>query len=485
MSKHANVVRGFLAGIALCVALSSAADAILKDSIEAPIAYGALRVAVQPFIQAPRTQDNGKPSIQWDEDTVLGTNDAYARLQTMRALPDGSGRLAFNDIRGVLYLANADGSNVTAYLDLRDAVNHFADDRFPNGMGLLGFAFHPEFGTEGRPGFGKLYTAYGATATSGRAKYLADEAGSHHTVVAEWTTRNPDAATFSGTRREILRVGQFSTNHNVGNMAFNPAAQPGTPDYGALYISMGDGGGAFDPKDNGQDLSNPLAAILRIHPHAKGSRSYTIPVDNPFVDVPGAAPEIWAYGLRHVQHFSFASDGRLFLNDIGQNQIEEVHLGIPGANYGWNVREGTFATGKGVPDGQLQALYPLANRNDGFMYPIAQYDHDDVINAIGSGYLYEGSLIPELKGLYVFADLVQGRIYYSDFTKVGADGLATIEELRVVIDGQERPLNEVLAYKNTYGPIPRVDLRLGTDADGELYILTKGDGQIRKIVPVP
>ena len=466
-----------MAGVAL-------GNGILSNSIPAPIEPSSIVVAVEPFIQAPRTNDDGKPSIQWDENTELATNNAYARLQTMRALPDGSGRLAFNDIRGILYVADADGADVSVYLDLREHVEHFADDRFPNEMGLLGFAFHPDFGNEGRPGYGKLYLGYGVTSESGRARYLADEAGSHHTAIVEWTTRDPTASVFVGSRREILRIGQFSTNHNIGTFEFNPAAKRGTPDFGALYIAMGDGGGAFDPKDNGQDLSNPLAAILRINPLARGSRSYTIPADNPFVDVDGAAPEIWAYGLRHVQHFSFASDGRLFLNDIGQNQVEEVNLGIPGANYGWNVREGTFVTGKGTPDGQLQALYRLTDRNDGFIYPIAQYDHDDVMNAIGSGYLYEGSAIPELQGLYVFADLVRGRIFVSDFTKVDANGLATIEELGVVIDGEQRDLKDVLAYENTYGPIPRVDLRLGTDADGELYILTKGDGQIRKIVPV-
>ena len=474
--RTALLTGGLLATTSVC------AEAILTNSIPEPIRMGSVVVELEAFVQAPRTDDNGKPSIQWDENTQLATNNAYARLQTMRALPDGSGRLVFNDIRGVLYFADADGSNLSAYLDVREHLDHFADDRFPNEMGLMGFAFHPDFGNEGRPGFGKFYTGYSATAESGRAKFLATESGSHHTAIVEWTTRDPSAATFVGSRRELLRMGQFNTSHNVGMMGFNPAARRGTPDFGALYISMGDGGSAFDPKGNGQDLGSPLAAILRINPLPSGSRQYTIPADNPFVRTPGAAPEIWAYGLRHVQHFSFASDGRLFLNDIGQNQVEEVNLGIPGANYGWNVREGTFVTGAGRTDGQLQALYPLEDRGDGFMYPIIQYDHDDVMNAIGSGYLYEGSLIPELNGFYVFADLVQGRIFYSDLTQVNDHGLATIEELRVVLNGKEQPVKDVLAYENTYGPVPRVDLRLGTDAAGELYVLTKGDGQIRKLV---
>ena len=34
---------------------------------------------------------------------------------------------------------------------------------------------------------------------------------------------------------------------------------------------------------------------------------------------------------------------------------------------------------------------------------------------------------------------------------------------------------------NTYRPGLRVDARLGIDHDGELYLLTKGDGWIRKL----
>ena len=170
------------------------------------------------------------------------------------------------------------------------------------------------------------------------------------------------------------------------------------------------------------------------------------------------------------------------MNDIGQNQIEEVNIGIRGANYGWNVREGTFLTGAGVEGGSLPYLYPLVDQNDDFTYPVAQYDHDDLSNAIGAGFLYEGDAIPTLRGMYVFSDLVQGRLFYTDLSERNEQGLATILELRTRINGKNQALKEVLAYENTYAPIPRVDLRLGTDSEGEIYTLSKGDGKIRKIV---
>ena len=41
----------------------------------------------------------------------------------------------------------------------------------------------------------------------------------------------------------------------------------------------------------------------------------------------------------------------------------------------------------------------------------------------------------------------------------------------------------MVGYTNTYhADIPRVDLRMGMDAEGEIYLLTKGDGWIRKLV---
>ena len=59
-----------------------------------------------------------------------------------------------------------------------------------------------------------------------------------------------------------------------------------------------------------------------------------------------------------------------------------------------------------------------------------------------------------------------------------------ITEIRLVIDGREQDLVEAAGFPNTYGPGNRVDLRLGTDSTGELYLLTKGDGWVRKLVPI-
>ena len=450
------------------------AEEAIADPIPERIEKGDIVLAAVPLARAPRTTDPVRPAA---------TNNAHARIQVLRQLPDASGRLAFNDTRGILYLTDIDGRTPRVYLDLSKEGVDFSNAAFPNEAGFMGFAFHPEFAQEGRPGYGKLYTAYSATPASGTADYLEASANVQESVVREWTTTNPSAWAFSGASRVLLRVGQFAGNHNVGALAFHPTANPGDADYGLLYIGFGDGGSAHDPLDYGQSLAEPLGAIVRIDPLAtEAGASYGIPPDNPLVAVEGAAPEIWASGLRHPQQFSWDTlDGRMFISDIGQNQIEEINLGVAGANYGWRLREGTFATGHAV-DRRLGPVYSRpATDPEPLAYPVAQYDHDEGF-AIGGGHVYRGASIPELVGKYVFTEFVRGRVLAFDAEGVVPGDPAPIREMRLAFDGVERDLVEVSGFPNTYNSTRRVDARLSVDAGGELYLLTKGDGRIRRLV---
>lgn len=172
----------------------------------------------------------------------------------------------------------------------------------------------------------------------------------------------------------------------------------------------------------------------------------------------------------------------MFINDIGGAKIEEINLGTAGGNYGWPLREGTFvARHHFVFSGLWADLFPFTPT---FIYPVAQYDHDEG-RAIGSGFVYQGKQIPELLEKYVFSDIVTGRIFYIDTHDLSPGEPTEIKELRLSFDGQERDLIDVVGL----GPDPtertrlRADARLGTDATGELYLLTKQDGWIRKLVP--
>lgn len=472
------VVTFFLMSISLSFGDHHAANKMptpLENPIPEKIQKGDIVVGVEKQFRLPRTEDASQAGR---------ATKAYARIQYMMPIGDGSGRLAVGDLRGPLYIAKQGGDAVELYLDHRDYDLSFDATMMPNETGLGGWAFHPEFSQKGKPGYGKFYTAISAVSGSGEADYLKDDAESHESVLLEWTADDHAAIPFKGSHREVFRIGQFAANHNIGTLAFNPNAEPGDADFGNLYFCLGDGGAAFDPMDYGQSLTAPHGAILRINPEANGDAAYQIPEDNPFVSRSDVAPEIWAYGLRHPQHFSWDQEGRMFIGDIGQNQMEEVNLGKAGANYGWRLREGTFSSGSGVEGIYVGPLYDIpADPSKNFVDPVAQYDHDEGM-AIASGFPYEGSAIPALQGKYIIAELVRGRLFYIDRENLEPGNPAEMKELRLEIEGQEQDLIDVVGYPNTYRNGPRADLRLGIDEDKELYLLTKGDGWVRKLVPV-
>ncbi len=461
----------------LCMASTGFAAEVLPEPLADPIPEkifkGDISVTAVEFLRLPQTLDSS---------AAPSTNNAYARIQYMQPIPDGSGRLVINDLRGVLYIYDEAHNTLDVLLDIRDGEYGFDDSMFPNETGLAGFAFHPQFGQPGRPGYGKFYTAFSASSHSGEADYLDDNSENHESVIREWTAIDASSNIFAGTSREIFRIGQFAQNHNIGTLAFNYSATPQDADYGLLFASLGDGGAANDPNENGQSLTVPMSSIIRIDPLNSDRRSsYAIPEDNPFVDVADAAAEIWAYGLRHPQHFSFDNDGTMYIADIGQNQIEEINIGVAGANYGWRLREGMFATAFGIGNVRPNPVYPKPIDDQEFTYPVLQFDHDEG-NAVSSVYVYRGSGIPELVGKVVFSDMVTGRVFYADSNGLEAGKPGLIQELRIRFDGREQNVADAVGFPNTYGRGNRAGLRLGMDADGELYLLTKGDGWVRKLI---
>jgi hypothetical protein len=256
---------------------------------------------------------------------------------------------------------------------------------------------------------------------------------------------------------------------------------------GYLYISLGDGGGANDTsaghgtQGNGQNINTILGSIVRIDPldpaltpdspnPASGNGAYRVPADNPFVGIEGV-DEIYAYGLRNPYRFSFdARSGALIVPDVGQNRVEEINFVRKGRNYGWNLKEGTFAFD---PAGVNIGL-PLDDPS--LTDPVVQYDHDDGL-AVVAGYTYYGTAAPELWGQYVCGDFSrqfstpEGRLFVAD--------LFTGEIQELLIGAAGRPLG--LFVKG-----------LGRDHDGEIYLLAStalgptGDtGVVMKIVTAP
>ena len=130
-------------------------------------------------------------------------------------------------------------------------------------------------------------------------------------------------------------------------------------------------------------------------------------------------------------------------------------------------------------------------------YPVIQYPHTaaDGGDAIAGGFVYRGSQIPALRGKLVFGDITTGRIWYAELADVLAadDGNpATVAPIHEMDAGLRRLVEDAYRARGGKGEaLPgaaavsgrgRVDMRFAVDNDGELYILTKSDGMIRKVV---
>jgi aldose sugar dehydrogenase len=94
---------------------------------------------------------------------------------------------------------------------------------------------------------------------------------------------------------------------------------------GLLYAGLGDRGRRADA----QRLDSAHGKILRMR------RDGTAPADNPFVDSPGAVPQIWTLGHRNVQGLAFAADGTLWATEHGPQGGDELNVIVKGRNYGW------------------------------------------------------------------------------------------------------------------------------------------------------
>ena len=349
--------------------------------------------------------------------------------------------------------------------------------------GLLGLAFHPNFASNGL-----FYTftsepASGHTpdfSTSATPRVPLDPANEieEQSVITEWRMVRPgrqSSAVDMGSARELMRIAKPQFNHNGGALAFGPD--------NLLYISLGDGGNANDegpghaPGGNGQSLAdgNLLGKILRINPLGRNSANgkYGIPADNPFVGKPGA-DEIYARGFRNPYRMSFDSrTGKLWVGDVGQNDIEEVDIVTRGGNYGWPIKEGTFLFDDGacLPDHHAFVYQNSPGSPAGLIDPIAQYDHVDGVGApetrvaIVGGFVYRGHKIDALKGRYVFGD------YSAEIGEAAAGHM-------FVLDAQNRVTELIAENRN---PLALAVLGWVQDHRGEIYLLANGTGTLNGV----
>jgi glucose/arabinose dehydrogenase len=421
--------------------------------------------------------------------TVPDFNGAPARMMLLSDEP-GTRRMFVNDMRGPLYTVSRDGKQVALYLDINAAEWNVRVNSQGSERGFQSFAFHPDFARRGAPGFGKFYTFTDTSNTEPAPDFVPGGGNNtHDMVLLEWTAKDPAAAAYDGgAPRELMRFEHPFANHNGGQIAFNPLAKSGTPEYGLLYIGSADGGSGGDPLDLSQNMSSAFGKMLRIDPLGTNSKNgkYGIPPGNPFVKDASALPEIYALGLRNPQRFTWdPRNGNLFVADIGQNTVEEVSLIRAGGNYGWNDWEGSYRFFS------RQGVHLENKRSDPKMiYPVVEYGQPDPLfmpnSAVTMGVVYRATEIKALTGLLLFGDNPSGEVFYINADKLPSGGQDPIRRVLFDDGGTPKTLLQLIKQKNEAQgrkPATRADLRFGSGANGEVFLLNKGDGTIRRLAP--
>lgn len=419
--------------------------------------------------------------------------DAAGQAPRMMHFVDepGTKRLFVNTMRGPIYSVSYDGKTVTEYIDINATAWGIPVQPQGSERGFQSFAFHPQFSRKGAPGHGKFYTYTDTSDTAPKPDFTSPGPNrTHDTVLIEWTAKDAAAATYDGgAPRVLFRVAQPFSNHNGGQVGFNPLVQPGSPEFGLLYVGSADGGSGGDPFNTAQNPGSLFGKILRIDPLGKNSANgqYGIPDSNPFVKKSDALGEIYASGVRNPQRFSWDSKtGRMFVADIGQNIVEEISPVTAGANLGWNKWEGSY-----LYAGRSGIDMSNPRGEPGLTWPVAEFDHRDPLfqrAAITGVYVYRQTAIKQLQNLLIFGDNPSGEIFYVHADKLPTDNPSAIHRILLNDKGTPKTLLQIIKEKNAEQgktPATRADLRFGLGPQGQIFLMNKRDGIIRLLVPDP
>jgi len=305
---------------------------------------------------------------------------------TMQFAPDG--RLFVCEQEGKVWIFK-NGTRLSApFLSINVTTEDYSE------AGLLGLAFDPNFSVNRY-----VYVYY-----TSAVPYT-------HNRVSRFTA-NGDIAV-AGSERVLFEMDGVpgAPLHNGGAIHFGAD--------GKLYIGVGDNHFSF----NSQSVENLLGKLLRIN------RDGSIPADNPFFDVATENNRaIWALGLRNPYEFAVHPvNGRIFVNDVGEDTWEEINDGVAGANYGWPGYEGLAAD--------------LDFRNPLFAYGHGMTGTNGCSITGGTFYSPATNQFPhELKDNYLFTDYCGGWIHRlaiaNGVTRFGfISGLTNPITLRVSADG--------------------------------------------------
>ncbi|MCX7665639.1 MAG: PQQ-dependent sugar dehydrogenase [Gemmataceae bacterium] len=359
-----------------------------------------LRTSAQSAKQAPEAKSKRVP---WTNSQVVGSPEppppfravaAFPKLKFkdplhLEAMPENN-RLVILEQQGKIYSFEnrPDIEKADLMLDCSQDLSTWQPSATEAFDALYGLTFDPKF-NENR----YVYICYVIRQKNG--KPLANGSRVSRFVVNKENPPKIDP------KSEKIILTFLGGGHNGGCLVFGPKD-------GYLYISTGDAESPNppDPLNTGQDLSDLLSSVLRIDVHnPPAGKAYGIPADNPFLNVPNARPEIWAYGFRNPWKMAFDREGGdLWLGDVGWEKWEMIHRVRKGYNGGWPIMEGPQPI---KPEGKLgpTPITPAA----------VAFPHTEAASITG-GFVYRGKKLKGLHGQYLCGDWMSRKFWSISFS---------------------------------------------------------------------
>ncbi|MEP2238632.1 MAG: PKD domain-containing protein [Maribacter sp.] len=334
--------------------------------------------------------------------------------------------------------------------------------------GFLGLSIHPDFGD----GLHNYFYVYYSTASNDTTLeeplgfYCGEEKFHGNYLVLERFEVNPATmAAVPNSKLTMIQRQLYNTTHRGGGMEFG--------NDGYLWLTTGDQAAYINAQQIDENLDGGVLRLdvdmiggttshapLRTLGNQAGEADefsglgYFIPNDNPFNDPSGAVfEEYFTLGHRNPHRMTKDSDtGIFYIGEVGEDSHEEINIvdpASPGLNYGWPLFEANVPYTPRTRAGDV-CLTELYN-NMPHTGPLVQFPRSEA-NAIIGGYVYRGQDYNDLTGSYICGDYgVGGEIWKVD-----------------------------IGVNNTYTSLgnftPGNMVSWGQDYDGELYILSQGDG---------
>lgn len=342
---------------------------------------------------------------------VVTVTDGLANPWGLTFLPDG--KMLVTERIGTMRIVNADGKKGPALAGLPEIVSRGQG-------GLLDVVAAPDFASSKR-----IYFSYSEPAADGKA---------NSTAVAH--------AVLAGDKLEqVTRIFSQqpkieSTAHFGSRIVFNAD--------GTLFVTLGD---RYSAMQDAQSLNNHHGKVVRIN--TDGSA----PEDNPYVNTPGALPEIWSIGHRNMQGAAIhPATGKLWTGEHGPQGGDELNIIEPGKNYGWPI----ITYGENYGGGKIGE----GTHKEGMEQPVYKW----VPSIATAGFMfYDGDKFPEWKG-----NILMTSLRAQTLARLTLDGEKVVAEERLL----EQEIGERLRHI-VQGPDGFIYL-LSDESNGKIYRLEPG-----------